>query len=125
MSETFGPAFSDRDRPLLSYGLRFTESLLRHADVTFHASRIYVICSASLARNTAYLDELKQGLGNKIAGIRVGLRPHSLWSEILQVVTDARKCDADLIVTLGAGSLTDAAKIVSFVCAYLETRYIY
>lgn len=115
MSESFGPAFAHRDWPLLSFGLRFSESVLKHAEDTFHASRIYIICSASLARNTTYLDELRKTLGSKVAGVRVGMKPHSLWSEILQVVADARKCDADLIVTLGAGSLTDAAKVVSFV----------
>ncbi|KAI1768973.1 putative Fe-containing alcohol dehydrogenase [Hypoxylon sp. FL1150] len=117
MPESFGPAFADRERPLLSYGIRFSESVLKHADATFHASRIYVIFSGSLVRNTEYPDELKETLGNKIAGVRVGMKSHSLWSEILQVVADAKKCDADLIVTLGAGSLTDAAKIVSFALA--------
>ncbi|KAI6092529.1 putative Fe-containing alcohol dehydrogenase [Hypoxylon rubiginosum] len=117
MSESLGPAFADRDRPLLSYGLRFSESVLKHADSTFHASRIYVIFSASLVKNTTYPDELKRTLGNKVAGVRVGMKPHSHWSEILQVVADVKKCDADLIVTLGAGSLTDAAKLVSFALA--------
>ncbi|KAI1644790.1 putative Fe-containing alcohol dehydrogenase [Daldinia loculata] len=117
MTETFGPAFKDQERPLLSFGLPFVESLLKHADSTFHATKIYVICSRSLAGNTAYLDELKRRLGNKIAGVRIGMKPHSLWSEILEVVADTRKVDADLIVTLGAGSLTDAAKIVSFALA--------
>ncbi|KAI0180219.1 putative Fe-containing alcohol dehydrogenase [Hypoxylon sp. FL1284] len=117
MPESFGPAFVGRSRPLLSYGLRFSESVLKHADGTFHASRIYVICSTSLANNTTCLDELKNTLGDEIAGVRVGMKPHSLWSEILQIVADARKCEADLIVTLGAGSLTDAAKTVSFALA--------
>ncbi|KAI1212336.1 putative Fe-containing alcohol dehydrogenase [Annulohypoxylon truncatum] len=117
MRETFEPAFEGQSRPLLSFGLSFTESLVKHADDTFHASRIYVIFSRSLAGNTTYLDDLKKVLGDKVAGVRVGLKPHSLWSEILEVVADARKCDADLIVTLGAGSLTDSAKIVSFALA--------
>ncbi|KAI1374944.1 putative Fe-containing alcohol dehydrogenase [Hypoxylon crocopeplum] len=116
MLETFGPAFADRDRPLLSFGLPFTESLPKHTD-ELHASRIYIICSGSLARRTTYLDELKRALGSKVAGVRVGMKPHSLWSEILEVVADARKCNTDLIATLGAGSLTDAAKIVSFALA--------
>ncbi|KAI0138757.1 putative Fe-containing alcohol dehydrogenase [Hypoxylon sp. NC0597] len=45
------------------------------------------------------------------------MKPHSLWSEILEIVDDTKKCEADLIVTLGAGSLTDAAKIVSYALA--------
>ncbi|KAI0380990.1 putative Fe-containing alcohol dehydrogenase [Hypomontagnella monticulosa] len=117
MSETFEPAFPGRDRPLISFGLSFVESLLKHADDTFGASRIYVICSRSLASNTTYLDELKKAFGDKIVGVRVGLKPHSLWSEILEVVADTKQYDVDLIVTLGAGSLTDAAKIVSYALA--------
>ncbi|KAI1452097.1 putative Fe-containing alcohol dehydrogenase [Annulohypoxylon moriforme] len=117
MPETFGPAFEGQSQPLLSFGLPFTESLVKHADDTFHASRIYIICSRSLAANTTNLDDLKKALAAKVAGVRIGLKPHSLWSEILEIVADTRKSDTDLIVTLGAGSLTDAAKIVSFALA--------
>ncbi|KAI0474151.1 putative Fe-containing alcohol dehydrogenase [Xylariaceae sp. FL0804] len=117
-TETFGPAFADRPRPLLSHGLGFAEALGRHCanTATFGgASRVYVICSRSLAANTRALDELRDRV--VVAGTRVGMRPHSLWSEILEVVADARRARADLLVTLGAGSLTDAAKIVSFALA--------
>ncbi|KAI1337987.1 putative Fe-containing alcohol dehydrogenase [Xylariaceae sp. FL0016] len=117
MPETFGPAFPARSRPLLTYGLPFTDALLQHAEGTFHASRIYIICSGSLANNTAYLDDLKAHLGSKLVGTRVGIRPHSHWSEILEVVEDIQKSDGDLIVTLGAGSLTDAAKVISLALA--------
>ncbi|KAI5864555.1 putative Fe-containing alcohol dehydrogenase [Durotheca rogersii] len=117
MSETFVPAFPDRDRPLVSYGLPFVQSLPRHVDHLFHASRIYVISSRSLAANTTYLDGLKEALGGKLAGVRIGMKPHSHWSEILEVVAEAKRHDADLLVTLGAGSLTDAAKIISFALA--------
>ncbi|KAI8627371.1 putative Fe-containing alcohol dehydrogenase [Xylariaceae sp. FL1651] len=117
MSETCGRAFPDAPTPLLSYGLPFTRSLLRHANDTFHTSKLYVICSGSLAKNTSYLDDLRQQLGDKLVGTRVGMRSHSLWSEILEVVEDVTRCEADCIVTLGAGSLTDAAKIASFAVA--------
>ncbi|KAK7753280.1 hypothetical protein SLS62_004799 [Diatrype stigma] len=115
MTETFRPAFPGRDRPMLSYGLPFPETIVKHAEDTFHASRIYVICSASLARNTGKLDELKAKLGGKFVGVRIGMRPHSQWSEIFEVAEEVRKLQADLLVTLGGGSLTDAAKIVSYV----------
>jgi alcohol dehydrogenase class IV len=121
MSENFGPAFADRPVPLLSYGLPFASSLLKHVDDTFHASKLYVVCSKSLAKNTSYLDDLKQQLGDKLVGTRVGMRSHSLWSEILEVVADVKRCEADCIVTLGAGSLTDAAKVVSYVSDRLST----
>ena len=43
------------------------------------------------------------------------MKPHTLWSEVLEVTQDALEKDADLLITLGAGSLTDAAKIVVLV----------
>ncbi|KAI0110346.1 putative Fe-containing alcohol dehydrogenase [Nemania sp. FL0031] len=117
MSETFSRAFPNKPRPLLSYGLPFATSLLKHVDTTFHATKVYVVCSGSLARNTQHLEHLKQQLGYRLAGTRVGMRSHSLWSEILEVVADVKSYDADCIVTLGAGSLTDAAKLISYAVA--------
>ena len=43
------------------------------------------------------------------------MTPHSLWSEILEITADAKRVDADLLVALGAGTLTDAAKIIATV----------
>lgn len=43
------------------------------------------------------------------------MQPHTLWSEILQVAEEAKKSNADLLITLGAGSLTDGAKIIALV----------
>ncbi|KAL3446554.1 alcohol dehydrogenase [Aspergillus insuetus] len=118
--ETFRPAFADRPRPLLSYGIPFPEAVARHVVDTFDAKRVYVICSGSLARNTDSLDRLAETLGKvkvSIVGKRVGMKPHTLWSEVLEITEDARACEADLILTLGGGSLTDGAKVVAFALA--------
>lgn len=116
MSESFRPAFSDRPRPLLSYGIPFPTAAANHARNTFKASRAYVICSGSLARNTEALSQLKAALGEKtIVGVRVGMKSHTQWSEVVEIVRDARQTEADILVTLGAGSLTDGAKIVALV----------
>ncbi|KAK8076309.1 hypothetical protein PG994_003581 [Apiospora phragmitis] len=115
--ETHRPAFAGREKPSVSYGLPFPLTLLHHAGSTFGATRLYVLCSASLARNTPHLTALKDTLNSKVAGVRVGLQPHTRWSEVLEVVREARALDCDLLVTLGAGSLTDAAKIMSLALA--------
>jgi alcohol dehydrogenase class IV len=117
MPEVFRPAFPGRETPLVSYGIPFTEALIKHVDGFFHASQVYIISSGSLAKNTHHLDDLKSSLGSKLAGVRIGMKPHTYWSEILEIVSDARSCGADVLVTLGAGSLTDAAKIISFALA--------
>jgi alcohol dehydrogenase class IV len=71
-----------------------------------------------LARNTDSLGRLAETLEKvkvSIVGKRIGMKPHTLWSEVLEITADARACEADLILTLGGGSLTDGAKVVAFV----------
>ncbi|OJJ47501.1 hypothetical protein ASPZODRAFT_63314 [Penicilliopsis zonata CBS 506.65] len=116
-TETVRPAFPTREHsPLLSYGLPFPSAAARHVSAMFGASRVYVLCSASLARNTDALDRLQAALstaGVTVVGLRIGMRSHTLWSEVVQVVNEAREADADLLLTLGGGSLTDGAKIAA------------
>jgi alcohol dehydrogenase class IV len=38
------------------------------------------------------------------------MRPHTLWSEVLEIAIEARECEADLFLTVGGGTLTDGAK---------------
>ncbi|MCJ1394799.1 hypothetical protein MMC18_007679 [Xylographa bjoerkii] len=60
---------------------------------------------------------LKEALGTKVIGVRVGMKPHTLFSEILEIVGVASEAGADAIVTLGGGSLTDGAKAVAMALA--------
>ncbi|KAL4960214.1 iron-containing alcohol dehydrogenase [Aspergillus stella-maris] len=118
--ETFRPAFVDRPRPLLSYGVSFPEAVSRHVVDTFNAKRVYMICSGSLSKNTDALDRIAQTLQRvkvEIVGKRIGMKSHTLWSEVLEITADARDCEADLILTLGGGTLTDGAKVISFALA--------
>lgn len=112
--ETYRPAFSS-GYPHISYGLPFHIACKKHINQTFKANRIYLIASGSLARDTEYVKLLQDELGNKLVGTRYGMKPHTLWSEILEVTKDAKQSRADLLITIGAGSLTDGAKIVSLV----------
>ncbi|KAJ6015191.1 hypothetical protein N7540_009782 [Penicillium herquei] len=117
-SEIIRPAFKGRDRPLLSYGIDFHIAACRHVSKTFNASRVYVICSRSLASQTNALEDLKNALGSDtVVGCRIGMQSHTLWSEVLEIVEEARNVKADLLLTLGAGSLTDGAKIIALALA--------
>jgi alcohol dehydrogenase class IV len=62
------------------------------------------------------LDDLKAALGDKVVGVHIGMTPQTPWSEVLEITKDSRAANADLLITLGGGSLTDAAELVSFVC---------
>lgn len=115
-TETIRPAFAGRERPLLSYGIPFPDAAAQNVVKKFGASKVYILCSKSLAQNTDALGRLILALGpNKIAGQRVGMKSHTLWSEVLEIVDEGRRLGIDLLLTLGAGSLTDAAKIVALV----------
>ncbi|KAF9770835.1 hypothetical protein IL306_011546 [Fusarium sp. DS 682] len=122
MAFTFGtevchPAYEGRETPKVSYGLRFPEACLHHCRDTFSSSRVYVICSKSLAQNTNALGRLRLALGDRVAGVRIGINPHTPIAQVLEVVNDASSLNIDCLVTLGAGSLTDAAKLVRLALA--------
>jgi alcohol dehydrogenase class IV len=112
--ETYRPAW-EGSKTYVSYGFPFPEACNKHVIETFKASKVYIIASNSLSCNTDHVERLREALGDKVVGTRYGMKPHTLWSEILEVVQDASSVGADLLVTLGAGSLTDGAKIIALV----------
>lgn len=110
--ETYEPAYAT-GRPHISHGLPFQEACAKHVRDTFKASRVYIVASASLSNNTDHVRKLQDALGDRLAGIRIGMRPHTYWSEVLEIAAAAKEAKADLLITLGAGSLTDGAKIIA------------
>ena len=113
--ETLQQAFPDKATPLVSYGIPYTEACVKHVNETFKASRVYLIASGSLTRNTTFTSNLQKALGSQLVGTRVGMTSHTMVSEVLEIVHDCRRLNADCIVTLGGGSLSDGAKLISFV----------
>lgn len=138
-AETYRPAFTDPPgtnlagipvthlelpTPYVSYGLPYHEACAKHVKETFQASRVYIIASGSLARNTDKVDRLIEALGHgHVVGVRKGITPHTPWSEILSITGECRAASVDCVVTLGAGSTTDGAKLVVFVRTRLSQRW--
>lgn len=116
-TEVCQPAFDGSDTPKVSYGLRFPEATLRHCRDVFSCTKVFIICSKSLAKNTDALERLTSSLDDRVADVHVGIDPHTPLVQVLEVAAAVRKCQADCIVTLGAGSLTDGAKIVRLAIA--------
>ncbi|KAF2476672.1 Dehydroquinate synthase-like protein [Lindgomyces ingoldianus] len=126
--ETYKPAFTEPPgtnlagipikglqlpSPWVSYGRPYYESCAKHIKETFHASRVYIIASGSLSRNTDKVLKLVEAIGeDNVVGLRKGMTPHTPWSEILSISAECRKAKTDCVVTLGAGSTTDGAKLV-------------
>ncbi|KAF4415318.1 alcohol dehydrogenase [Fusarium acutatum] len=109
--ETCQPAFDDKLTPLVSFGLPFPQACCKHLKTNFKRSRIYIIASASLSKNTSYVDQLKSELDGLVVGVRIGISPHKPISEIVDILADVKVLEIDCIVTLGAGSITDGAKL--------------
>ena len=104
--------------PYVSYGLPYVEACAKHVTKTFKASRVYIIASGTLSRETDRLEKLIEALeakGVKVVGAKKGMRPHTPWTQIIEIANEARAGNANCVITLGAGSLTDGAKIVVLV----------
>jgi len=103
-------AHLDLPGPSISSGLHYHVACAKHVGQTYNASRLFIIASGSLSRNTDKLDLLIEALGkDNVVGIQKRMTSHSLWSEILSVTAEAQTKEADCIITLGAGSITNAA----------------
>ncbi|KAJ6556806.1 putative Fe-containing alcohol dehydrogenase [Mycena vulgaris] len=97
----------------ISYGLPFSQACAKHAEETFHAQKIYMIASGTLARETSALRDLQAALGAKVVGVKSGLKAHTYFNDAVAIAGECRALDVDLILTLGGGSLSDAAKMVA------------
>jgi maleylacetate reductase len=73
--------------------------------------------SSSLNRNTDEIARVKAALGNRCAAVWDGMPPHTPRSAVLRATDQARAAKADLIVTVGGGSITDGAKAVQMCLA--------
>ncbi len=76
------------------------------------ARAVYVLASGALARTTGTIDRLRQVLGNRIAGVCAKIGAHTPRTDVVEAANAARQAGADLLVTVGGGSVTDAAKMV-------------
>lgn len=83
----------------------------------FGATRVFLMVSGTLNRKTEEIEKLRRALGNLCAGTFDQMPPHTPRSAVIAATDQARKAGADLIVTLGGGSITDGAKAVQLCLA--------
>ncbi len=77
------------------------------------ARRVFILASMALNRNTDEIRRIEAALGDRHAATHDGIRPNAPRSDVLAATAAARDCGADLMVTVGGGSVTDAGKIVT------------
>jgi maleylacetate reductase len=93
------------------FGKPFAEALTQEVD-RLDARAVFVLASGTLARTTDTIDRLRQILGNRIAGICAKIGAHTPRTDVVAAANAAREGGADLLLTVGGGSVTDAAKMV-------------
>src|SRR5438445_4147887 len=94
------------------FGKPFLEALVPEVD-RLEARAVFILASGTLARETDTVDRLRHMLGNRLAAVCAKIGAHTPRTDVVAAANAARQAGADLIVTLGGGSVTDAAKMVA------------
>jgi maleylacetate reductase len=87
------------------------------AELAKDAQRVFLMVSGTLNRETDEIDKVRRALGNRCVGVFDKMLPHTPRSAVIAAAEQAREARADLIVTIGGGSITDAAKTVQLCLA--------
>jgi maleylacetate reductase len=87
------------------------------------AARVFLMVSGTLYRTTDEIEKVRRALGNKCVGTFDVMPPHTPRSAVIKAAEQARAAKADLIVTVGGGSITDGAKAVQL-CLANEIRTV-
>jgi maleylacetate reductase len=93
------------------FGRPYADGLAQEVD-RLDARAVFILASGTLARETDLVERLRQMLGNRFAGLCAKIGAHTPRTDVVAAANMVREAGADLIVTLGGGSVTDAAKMV-------------
>jgi maleylacetate reductase len=81
------------------------------------AERVLLMVSGTLHRETDEIGRIRAALGNRCVGVFDKMPAHTPRSAVIAAAAMARETAADLIVTVGGGSVTDGAKAVQLCLA--------
>ncbi len=81
------------------------------------ASRAFLMVSGTLNRETDEIEKIRNSLGPRCAATFDAMPPHTPREAVIAAAEQARAANADLIVTVGGGSITDGAKAVQLCLA--------
>jgi len=93
------------------YGQPTAVALTAEAD-RLGASRVFLMASRTMSRNTDEVGKVRDALDSRYAGLYDAMPALTPREAVLDATRAARAVRADLIVTFGGGSLTDAGKMV-------------
>jgi len=79
--------------------------------------RALVVCGSTVGATPAVMDPVREGLGDRLAGVFAETTPEKRLGTAAEGVDALREADADAIVSLGGGSSLDVAKVISTLAA--------
>jgi len=94
-------------------GAPVCEALVAELDA-LPAGRVFIVISGTLSRQTPLLGELKQVLGDRLAGVFNAMGAHSPRTDVLAALNQARAGQTDILLAIGGGSMIDACKVIQF-----------
>jgi maleylacetate reductase len=81
------------------------------------AARGFLMVSGTLNRQTGEIEKIRKALGSRCVATFDAMPPHTPREAVIAAAEQARAAGADLIVTVGGGSITDGAKAVQLCLA--------
>jgi alcohol dehydrogenase len=75
--------------------------------------RALVVCGTTVGSTPAVMGPIRDGLGDRLAGIFDGTTPEKYLGTAVEGVERARAVDADVLVAVGGGSSLDVAKVMA------------
>jgi maleylacetate reductase len=95
----------------IAYGTPFEQALAREIEDS-GAKGVFVLASGTLERSTDVVRRIEKVLGARFAGLYAKIGAHTPRIDVVAAANAARAAGADTILTIGGGSITDAAKMV-------------
>lgn len=86
------------------------------------ASKVFIVASGTLNRTTDVVTNVVGRLGNRHAGTWDRIAAHTPRTDCVAAANAAREAGADLIATVGGGSVTDAGKMIQLCLANDVTK---
>ena len=98
------------------FGRPASEAIVEQMD-RLEARRAFLMVSGTLNRETDVIENIRRALGSRCAATFDAMSPHTPRAAVIAATDQARAANADLIVTIGGGSITDGAKAVQLCLA--------
>ncbi len=98
------------------FGEPAAEAVVAQMD-RLRTSRAFLMVSGTLRRETDEITKIERALGRRCAAIFDAMPQHTPREAVIAAAEQARAANADLIVTVGGGSITDGAKAVTICLA--------